>query len=71
MQLSKKQKAFCQFFLERFEFRLIFERFEKKMTLIANVFHFGNYILPKTWLNKCLVLQEHSMSDMLNGAKNC
>ena len=38
MQLPKKQKVVSWFFPAFFEFNLIFERFEKKVTLIAYVF---------------------------------
>ena len=38
MLLSQKQNIFPQFFSSFFEFALIFEHFQKKMTLIAYVF---------------------------------
>ena len=38
MQLSEKPKTFSQFFIAVLEFTLNFEHFEKKMTLIAQVF---------------------------------
>ena len=38
MHLSQKQIIFSQFFSEFFESTLNFERFQKKMTLIAYVF---------------------------------
>ena len=38
MQLSQKQKIFCQFFFTFCKFRFNFEHFQKKMTLIADVF---------------------------------
>ena len=38
MQLSEKPKTFSEFFIEVLEFTLNFEHFEKKMTLIAQVF---------------------------------
>ena len=38
MHLSQKQNVFSQFFSAFFESALIFERFQKKMTLIAYVF---------------------------------
>ena len=38
MVLSQKQKNFSEFFSSFFEFTLIFEHFQKKMTLIAYVF---------------------------------
>ena len=38
MELSKKQKSFSEFFSASSVFRLNFEQFEKKMTLIAYVF---------------------------------
>ena len=38
MLLSQKQNNFSQFFSSFFEFTLIFEHFQKKMTLIAYVF---------------------------------
>ena len=37
-QLSLKQKAFSQFFLAFFKSTLNFEHFQKKMTLIADLF---------------------------------
>ena len=38
IQLSKKQKPFCQFVSAFLKWRLNFEQFEKNMTLIAFVF---------------------------------
>ena len=38
MQLSKKQKTFSEFILVFFEFRLNFEHFKEKMTLIPHPF---------------------------------
>ena len=38
MQISKKRKAFSEFFFEVLKSRLNFEDFQNKMTLIANVF---------------------------------
>ena len=38
MQISKKRKAFSEFFSEVLKSRLNFEDFQNKMTLIANVF---------------------------------
>ena len=38
MDLSQKQKGFCQFFCAFFQSKSNFEHFEKKMTLIAYVF---------------------------------
>ena len=38
MQLSERSKLFCCFFIAFLEFRLNFERFEKKMSLIGQVF---------------------------------
>ena len=37
-QLSQKQKAFSQFFLAFCKYTLNFEHFQKKMTLIADLF---------------------------------
>ena len=38
MQLSYKQKTFSQYFFAFYKFRFNFEHFQKKMTLIADVF---------------------------------
>ena len=38
MQLSHKQKTFSQYFFAFYKFRFNFEHFQKKMTLIADVF---------------------------------
>ena len=38
IQLSQKQKTFSEFFAEFLKSTLNFEHFEKKMTLIADVF---------------------------------
>ena len=38
MQLRQKQKTFTQFFSQFSEFIFNFEHFQKKMTLIADVF---------------------------------
>ena len=38
IHLSHKQKDFSQLFSEFFKFKLNFERFEKKITIIAYVF---------------------------------
>ena len=38
MQLSKKLKSFSQFFIAFFESKLNFDHFEKKMSLITQVF---------------------------------
>ena len=38
IQLSQKQKSFSQFFSAILKSRLNFEHFQKKLTLIANVF---------------------------------
>ena len=38
MQLPGKQKSFCEFFSAFLESSLNFEHFQKKMTLIAEVF---------------------------------
>ena len=53
------------------KFRLNFEHFQKKMTLIADVFFFG---LRKTWSDKCRkspVSEGPSTSNMVNGRKYC
>ena len=38
MQLSEKPNSLCQFFIAFLEFTLNVEHFEKKMSLIAQVF---------------------------------
>ena len=38
IRLSQKQKTFCQFFFAFLKSTLNFEHFQKKMTLIADVF---------------------------------
>ena len=38
MQLSQKRKIFSQFFFAFSKFRFNFEHFQKKITLIADVF---------------------------------
>ena len=38
MHLSRKQKTFSELFPQVLKFRLNFEHFQKKITLIANVF---------------------------------
>ena len=38
MQLSQKSKSFLNFFLNFWNLHYIFNSFEKKITLIANVF---------------------------------
>ena len=38
MQLSQKRKTFCEFSLTLSNFRFNFEDFQKKMTLIADIF---------------------------------
>ena len=51
MQLSQKLKTFSQFFSAFLKCILNFGHFQKKMTLIADVFHnFENYI----WLDNYL-----------------
>ena len=50
MQLSKKPKTFCCFFIAILEFTLKFEHFEKKFNIIAK--YFGNHRLQKACLPK-------------------
>ena len=45
MQLSEKQKTFSQFFSSILKCRLNFKHFEKKMSVIAELF-------PKLWTRK-------------------
>ena len=75
MQLSKKQKAFSQFFAAFLKFTFHFNSFLKM--IFRNDFHslcfFRNYRLQKPWLDKCLKrrLSVHPSSvNMLNGPKN-
>ena len=48
MQLCLKEKTFSEFFSTFLKFRLNFENFQKKMTLIADVF-------SKLWIPKNMV----------------
>ena len=52
MELSQKQKTFSEFFAAFLKSYLNFERFEKKMTLIA--FVFSKLRTAKTSLDICL-----------------
>ena len=46
MQLSRKEKTFSQFVSAFLKCRLSFEHFQKKMTLIADLFH--KLLIPKS-----------------------
>ena len=46
MQLSRKEKTFSQFVSAFLKCRLNFEHFQKKMTLIADLFH--KLLIPKS-----------------------
>ena len=50
MQLSKKQKTFCEIFFTFLKSILNFKHLPKEMTLIAYVF--PEYRLRKIWLDK-------------------
>ena len=52
MQLSLKAKTFSRFFSAFLTSRLNFEHFQKKMTLIADVF--SKLRTQKPWLDQCL-----------------
>ena len=52
MELSQKQKTFSEFFAAFLKSYLNFERFEKKLTLIA--FVFSKLRTAKTSLDICL-----------------
>ena len=53
MQLSQEQKFFSEFFSQRLKYSSNFEDFQKKLTLITDVF-------PKLWTPKNVV---RSMSE--------
>ena len=64
MKLSQKQKVFSQFVSAFLKSRLTFKQFQKKMTVIADVFR--KLKTPETWLNKCLkspVSEDHGKGD--------
>ena len=52
MQLSQKQKLFSEFVSKFLKATLSFERFQKKMILIAELF--PNLQIRKAWLKICL-----------------
>ena len=72
MKLSQKQKLFSQFVDAFLKSRLNFKHFQKKMTVITDVFR--KLRTAKTWLNKCLksaVSEDPSTSNMVTGVKQC
>ena len=74
MQSSQKQKTFSQIFFFFFHFRnldSILNIFQKRMTLIADVFL--NLRTPKTWLDKYLkspFSEDPLTSNVVNGLKH-
>ena len=72
MQLSQKQKLFYHLFSAILKSRLIFEQFQKFMTLIADVF--PKLRTGKRRLNKCLksvVSEDLPTSNTVRGTKHC
>ena len=74
MQLSQKQKKIFSifFFLDFVNLDSVLNIFQKRMTLIADVFL--KFRLRKTWLDKCVkspVSEDPSTSNMVNGLKDC
>ena len=72
MKLSQKQNLFSQFVSAFLKSRLNFKHFQKKMTVITDVFR--KLRTAKTWLNKCLkspVSEDPSTSNMVTGVKQC
>ena len=53
IELSPKQKSFCDFFSALLKGSLNFEHFRKKGRL-SYLRYFRNYRLQKTWLHQCL-----------------
>ena len=73
MQLSGKQKTFCEFFAAFLKSRLNFEHFQKKGWL-SYLRYFRNYGLRKKWLHQCLkspIWRDLSESFMVNAPKHC
>ena len=72
MQLCQKRKMLAQFFFEFCRFTFNFEHFQKRMTLIADVFLILRTL--KDVDDKCLKSRtsgEPSTSNMVNGPKHC
>ena len=72
MQLSKKQKAFSEFFITFLQSALNFKHFEKNMSLLAQVFL--KLWLLKTCLLKCIkgLVSENPLAvNVLTSPKNC
>ena len=72
MRLSQKQKLFYHLFSAILKSRLIFEQFQKSMTLIADVFL--KLQTGKRRLNKCLkslVSEDPSESNTVRRTKHC
>ena len=71
MQLSQKQKTFCEFFAAFLKFRLNFKYFKQNMILIGFVFR--KLRTPKTWSDKCLksrLSEDPSTSNIVNELKH-
>ena len=72
MQLSQKQETFSQFFCRFLESSLNFEHFQKKMTLIGQIF--PKLGTPKNMvrsISKSPVSRDPSETNMVNGQKHC
>ena len=68
----RNKKGFLEFFFCIFQIYINIEHFQKKVTLIADVFL--NYGLQKMGLNNCLkspVSEDPLTSNMENGPKHC
>ena len=71
-QLSQKRNLLSKFFLHFINLDSILKIFQKKITLIADVFL--NLQLQKAWLDKCLkspLSEDSSTSYIINGPKHC
>ena len=71
MQVSEKQKTFSEFFSSILKSRFNFKHFEKKMSVIAELF--PKLRTRKRWLKKCLkspASEDHSTSNMVRGTKH-
>ena len=73
MQVSGKEKTFCQFFTAFYKSSLNLEHFQKKRCL-SYLRYFRNYGLRKIWLHQCLkspVSRDPSERNMVNAPKPC
>ena len=73
MQLSRKQKTFCQFFSAFLKSSLNFKHFQKKRKRLSSLRHFQNYGVRKTRLDQCLerpVSRDPLESHMVNAPRH-